>query len=303
MEQGSLGRVGHRGGRRFFPFVVALSLVGALGALAMAQGKAPYKPNATAARSEVPSRYHWNLAAIFPSVDEWEKSFAELGAALPTLEDCKGQLAKSAEELKRCLDRRYGLEQALRRLNTYAFAEFSTDRQVAAAQTRHDRTQQLATAFNDAIAFMEPELLAMDAARIERFLKQEEGLAGLPPQVPGPGAPQGARAYAGRPSACLALSGDLQSGPYAMLNALQQDTKFSVIKDEDGNDVELAFANFPRYRGSQGERSVRRAAVETFFGRLREHERSFAASLDMGVKRDIFVARARSYGVVARGLA
>ena len=80
-----------------------------------------------------------------------------------------------------------------------------------------------------------------------------------------------------------------------MLNALQQDLEFPEITDEEGKSVQLAFANFSKYRGSL-KRSVRKGAVEVFFTTLTGKQRSYAASLDMGVKRDIFVARARRYG-------
>ena len=278
---------------RVFPFAAALSLAGLVASPTVGRGETPYRPEAGMARSDVPRLYKWNLAAIWEDADAWEAGRKSLEEALPGILECRGRLAESAQKLRACLDHRYSLEEQLQRLNVYAFAEFSTDRQVSAAQARHDRVQQLATAFGDATAFLEPELLAMERELIQRFLAEEPGLA-VYRHVLDDLMRRQAHVLSSEGERVVALSGDLQSGPYGMLNALQQDTAFPMIKDEEGNEVELLFANFPRYRGSR-VRSVRQEAVGAFFGRLREHERSFAASLDMAVKRDIFVARARSY--------
>jgi len=251
-----------------------------------------YMPDAEAPRSAVPVRYLWDLGPLFADVDAWERGRAAVEEGLAAIAACEGRLHESAEVLARCFDTKYALQKNLERLWVYASAEFSVDRQVSAAQARLDRVKLLGTQFDKTAAFVEPELLRVDEARLREFMADptlavyRHELDDLLRRKAHILSPEG--------ETVLALSGDLRGGPYAMLNALQQDTEFPEITDEDGKTVRLAFANFPRYRGSK-VRSVRKEAVEKFFATLAGRQRSFAASLDMGVKRDIYVARARQY--------
>lgn len=253
-----------------------------------------YMPDADAPRSAVPELYRWDLGPLYPAVGEWEQARTAVEAGLGAIAACQGKLHESAETLRRCLDTKYDLQKSLERLWVYASAEFSVDRQVAAAQARLDRIKLLGTQFDNTAAFIEPELLRMDESRIREFLDADQKLAVYRHELEDL-LRRKAHILSPEAESVLALSGDLRGGPYAMLNALQQDTEFPEITDEDGKTVRLAFANFPRYRGSK-VRSVRKEAVEKFFATLAARQRSFAASLDMGVKRDIYVARARRYG-------
>lgn len=278
------------------PAVTALVLLGVLlasRAPARAEEERRYMPDAEAPRSAVPAQFRWDLGPLFSAVDAWEKARAEVEAGLAAITACEGRLHQSAEVLAQCLDTKYALQKTLERLWVYASAEFSVDRQVSAAQARLDRVKLLGTQFDRTAAFIEPELLAMDEARLREFMAADGALAVYRHELDDL-LRRKAHILSPEGETVLALSGDLRGGPYAMLNALQQDMEFPEITDEEGQTVRLAFANFPRYRGSK-VRSVRKEAVEKFFATLAGRQRSFAASLDMGVKRDIYVARARRY--------
>ncbi len=276
---------------RAFAFAVALTAV--LAVPAVAQEKEPYMPDAEAPRQSVPETYRWDLSPLYPSVDAWEQTRTAVETSLEQLTTFKGQLGNDAATLLAALESIVLAEKTLNRLGVYASADFSTDRQVAAAQARLDRVQLLETRFQNAVAFVDPEILALDEARVREFLAAEPKLGVFRHKLDDL---MRRKAHVLEPAAeaVLALSGDLRGGPYAMLNALQQDIQFPEIQDEEGQTVRLAFANFPRYRASK-VRPVREAAVAKFFETLAGHERSFAASLDMGVKRNIFVAKARRY--------
>ncbi len=282
--------------RRFwkpFPFVLALALGVVWTTPATAREKGPYMPDANAARSDIPDQYHWNLTDLWKTPEAWEKARDAVEAELPELEDFKGKLGDSAATLRSAFDKWYSMTQTLERLWVYASMVFSSDRQISEAKGRLDRIKLMGTKLDSAAAFIEPELLKMSKEDIEKFLAKEDGLQVYAHKLDDL-TRRKEHVLTDQAEAVLALSGDLRGGPYSMLNALQQDLVFPKVHDEDGKEIELAFANFPRFRASK-KREVRKEAVEKFFATLAEKQRSFAASLDMGVKRDIFVARARKY--------
>ncbi|MBM4371777.1 MAG: oligoendopeptidase F family protein, partial [Deltaproteobacteria bacterium] len=91
------------------------------------------------------------------------------------------------------------------------------------------------------------------------------------------------------------LTQALGETPYTVLNALQDETPFPAIRDAAGEEVKLGYANFPKYRGDP-DPTVRREAAAQFFGTLERFGKSYAATLAMKVKADVYLARARGYG-------
>ena len=246
-----------------------------------------------AKRSDVPGTYLWDLSHWFDSMEAWDKQRQAVDARLGDIKPCRGTLDKDAASLETCLDRVYDLALEVERLDAYARADYSTDRTCSEAKVRTDRIQAMVTRFHGAIAFLEPELLAMDPDRLRSFVGERKGLAQYAHYVDD--------LIRRRPHVLsqdqekiLALTGDLRAGPRFMVNALEEDVKFPAIHDEDGKEVSLTRSSFPRFRGSK-KREVRKETVDRFFGTLREYGRSFAASLDMAVKGNIMIAKARGY--------
>jgi len=226
-------------------------------------------------------------------MDDWDKALTLASGRLGEFAACKGKLAKDAKTLEGCLDLVHDMSLGIERLYAFAGADYSTDRTRPEAKVRTDRTQALVTRFQEAVAFMEPEMLAMDPDGLRGFVEQRKGM----------------RKYAHyvddlirrRPHVLsqdqeriLALTGDLRAGPKFMVNALEEDVKFPKVHDDEGKEIVLTRSGFPRLRAST-KREVRKEAVEAFFSTLRDFGTSMAASLDMAVKANIMIARARGY--------
>ena len=235
---------------------------------------ADYTPTGDAKRADVPGTSKWNLANLYASPEDWEKARTELESRIGKVADCKGTLSRDAATLGRCLDLAFDLRRTLERLQTFADADYTTDRTLTDAKSRSDRIQALATKLGEAVAFVEPELLSMDPERLKAMV-QEKALAkyghyfdDLFRRRPHVLTPDMER--------ILALTGDLRAGPSSMVNALEEDVAFPKIHDEAGREVALTRASFPRYRGSE-KREVRAETVQAFFSTLRRFSRSFTA--------------------------
>lgn len=279
---------------RLNPAPVALTLTLMFVFAATATAKEAYVPDASRKRDQIPAELRWDTSVWYKDADAWEAARTAAEARLPEVLAFRGKVGASATGLSAALDTYYSLIKDVDRLNNWAFTGFSVDRTIDAAKARADRAQALSTKLTEAASFLEPEILALDPATLVSYRAAEKGLAVYGHYLDDL---MRRRAHVMSPAleSQLALSGDLRAGPYSMVNALHQDLEFPTISDEDGKEVKLAMSNFPRYRGSK-VRAVRKAAVEAFFGTLQKYARSLAASLDMGIKSDVFVAKARGYG-------
>lgn len=284
-------------GRLAIGMAAAAALAAAPWTMEDAMAKAPVKwtqfvPTGDAARDAIPGEYKWSLANLYPTPEAWELAYGEADVKVGELASCKGTAGKDAASVRRCLDLAFDVRRLVERLMNYADASYTINRTDGALKARADRGIALATRASGAMAFLEPELLAVDATTLQAWASQPElkvyahyldDLVRRKPHVLNPDAER-----------VLALSGDLRAAPQSIQNALEEDVTFPKVKDEKGRKAALTRASFPRFRASL-KRSVRMEAVKTFFATLKASGRSFTASLDAAVKGNILVAKARNY--------
>lgn len=252
----------------------------------------PYTPNADAVRTEVPSMYKWDLSPLFKGNDQWMAAFAALEKDVPHLEACKGTLGEGAAKVKECLELATSLTKQADRLGQYAFQLWSTDRRDPKAQELYEKSEYIGAKVSSALSFIEPELLSLDDAALEA-LKDDASLADYDHFIDDL-ARRKAHVLDKSGEAVLALTRALAGTPYTILNSLQAETPFPTIKDEKGEEIQLGFANFPKYR-SHVDKDVRRAATKAFFETLGAFSKSYASSLAAKVKADVYIAQALGY--------
>ncbi len=79
--------------------------------------------------------------------------------------------------------------------------------------------------------------------------------------------------------------------------SIYSDFVLPIIKDENGKEVQLTFANYGKYRGSSN-RTTRAQTVAALFSSLKDYENTFATTLGEQAKYSLFLSRARGYETV-----
>ena len=113
-------------------------------------------------RHEMDPAFQWDFTHIFESKEAWEAAYAEAQTAVQVLSTVPGTLGTSAASLKAGLDAVYGAAEKAQLVSLYAFLHKSGDNGNADYQTMEGRAMQLGIALSSALAFMEPEILAID---------------------------------------------------------------------------------------------------------------------------------------------
>ena len=133
-------------------------------------------PNQERDRSKIPDDSKWDLTAICPSDHAWRATKDELASELPKLRRFQGTLASSASRLADALEAQSSFDKELNRLFVYAAMKSDEDTRVSTYQGMQQEMVQLGSVLGTESAFIEPEILKMDNATIERFLAQEPRL-------------------------------------------------------------------------------------------------------------------------------
>lgn len=244
-------------------------------------------------RSKVKVEDTWDLATLYKNDDAWEKDFQKLEKLVPKFAAFRGRLAESAAVLAECLKFDESFDRLGERLGTYAFLKTTEDQGDSNYQRMQGRYQHLATNAAEAASFIRPEIMAIPAAKMKKYLATPElkhyklSLERLLRYQP--------HTLSDKEEKLLAMQGEMASAAgKAFRQLLDADLKFGNLKNEQGEDVELSNATFIQFLHSPN-RNVRKAAFHQFYEVFQGHENTLAATLNGSIQRDIYYAKVRSY--------
>jgi oligoendopeptidase F len=112
-------------------------------------------------RDEIPPEYTWDLTTVYADDAAWEQDIAALEAQLPEIAALQGRVAESAAALLGALRLRDEVYKRLERIYYYASHRHDSDSGDAAGQELSDRAGSLLARISAALAFVDPEILAV----------------------------------------------------------------------------------------------------------------------------------------------
>lgn len=237
----------------------------------------------------------WDLTEIYPDDAAWDAARKAALAALKGLAQFKGKLGDSAQTLLQALALQSDLSRTISRVYTYASLKADEDVRVAAYQERQAQALDLYTALGEATAWIAPELLAIDPAKIDGFVAADPTLksrfdfylANILREAPHTLSPEGEHLLAGT-AAPLAAPGDIAG------QLRSSDIPWPTITLSNGEAVRLDNQGYTLHRDAP-DRADRKAVFDAFWAMHGDFRNSFGASYAGHVKGDIFLARARNY--------
>src|SRR5580692_2811036 len=245
-------------------------------------------------RSKIPDEHKWDLSAVYLSDETWRTSKETLAAALPKLREFQGALASSASHMADALELQSDLDKELSRLYVYAAMKSDEDTRVSTYQAMQQEMIQLGSVFGTESAFIEPEILKMDNATVERFLAQEPRLQVYRHELEDI-ARRRAHTLSNSEEKLLAASGVMASGPSSVYGIFADaDFPYPSVTLSDGKTVKLDKAAFALYRAS-ANREDRQKVMEAFFTTLGKYHATFGSIMNSNVQTSVFYAHARNY--------
>jgi oligoendopeptidase F len=251
-------------------------------------------PKTLPRREDVPLEYTWDLESMYPSPEAWEEAFNNLERALPQLASLQGRLGESPASLKAYFELFEWLGPEMYKLYNYAGRRFDVDTTNQANAARVSRAQGLAARFMAAIAFAEPELLALTPETINQFMAEEpalkryrhyfDNLMRLKPHV-----------RSAEVEAVMAQASDALSTPANIYTVLANaDLKFGDARTSKNRRVQVAQGNIDELLSSP-DRTLRKSAWERFADGFLSMKNTFAEIMAGKVKATVLRARVHNY--------
>jgi oligoendopeptidase F len=245
-------------------------------------------------RSKIPDEYKWDLTSIYPSDQAWRAAKEKLASELPSLRQFQGTLASSASRLADALETQSSFDKELARLFVFASMRSDEDTRVSTYQGMQQEMIQLGSVLGTEGAFIEPEILKMDNATIERFIAQEPRLLVFRHYLDDI-ARRRAHTLSNAEEKLLAGSTVMASGPSSVFGIFTDaDFPYPSITLSNGKTVKLDKAAFSLHRASPS-REDRQKVMESFFTVLGKYRGTFGSMMNSNVQTSIFYAHARNY--------
>ena len=112
-------------------------------------------------RSAVAREYTWDPSSVFETDEAWAREIERVDALLPGLAAYRGRLAESPQLLADYLQAAEQVISSAGKIGVYATMFYAVDTADQAAVAKRDRAQGLSARAGAAMAFTEPELLAI----------------------------------------------------------------------------------------------------------------------------------------------
>lgn len=241
-------------------------------------------------RSEIEAKYKWRLEDIYADENAWNAAYTEAERDCAAFTELGG---KVAGDPKKAIRAYFTLTEKVGKVYEYAMLRRECDNADPTAQALRDRAAYLWAKCAAACSFLEPELLAMDAGKLQALIDDADMkdfdayLKGLLRNKP--------HTLPKEQEKLLAMMTELAGSPdntYTMLTNV--DMKFPDIVKFDGTHLPLSEGNYTGYIRDE-DREVRRQAFEGIMNTYGSFGSTVAATYGASVKKDQTFAEARGF--------
>ena len=241
-------------------------------------------------RNEVPANLKWRTEDIFATQQAWEDMYQDVAKRIDFAR-FEGNL-NTAENVKACFDALYDVMGDFELLSVYAHMLHDEDTRKSEYNALQARVQALGVRFSSAVAFMVPELTALDEETLKQFQSNPilsdydyeiEGIIKEKPHVLGKEA-----------EAVLAMGGQVFgsfSNIFGMIN--NADLPFPEITVR-GKKVKVSHGMYGVLM-QDPDRNVRKKTFKAFYAAFIGLINTISQTYISHVNKDIYFARVRKY--------
>ena len=241
-------------------------------------------------RSEIDAKYKWRLEDIYPNDEAWERALTEVTEDVKAFAAYDGHVA---DDPRRVIRAYFALSEKVLPVFEYAFLAKEADNGDAEAQAKSERVESLGVMLSSMTAFVEPELLSLDADVLKsiqidpEMADFDEFIRGLINQKP--------HTLPKEQERLLAMMGEVTGAPSRIFDALTAvDMKFEDLTLPDGSKQTLTEGNYSSFIHSD-DRNLRKQAFETLMGTYGKYGTTIAGTYSASVKKDVALARAHNF--------
>lgn len=245
-------------------------------------------------RSEIDSKYKWNLEDIYINEEEYEKDKQRLLELVDKVESFKGNIADTKENLLKYLKFSDEVSDLFTNLYIYASLKYDEDVSDTVNRKRLNEISNIESIYSEKASFIVPELMKTDYSIILKYINEDERLKEYEFDL---------KEIYKFQKYVLSDKEELLIGNIADLSSRFEDNfniiinsmlNYGTIKDENNEEVELTVSNYAKYIKSK-DRRVRKDAYYAKGNNLKKYVDLLSIDYEGNLKSDSMIAKAKGY--------
>ncbi|MBD3166862.1 oligoendopeptidase F [bacterium] len=250
----------------------------------------------TMKRDEIPQSKQWDLTHIFRDWDAWQTAYEELERKIESFQTLKGTLGEGPDRVLEAYRLSDAMGQIAHKVFYYPMLMLDQDQRVTENQAKQQQVQILTSKWQQATAWLAPELLTIPQETMETWIESEPDLQ--PYRFPI------MELYRSREhvldekgETLLSLAARFSSTPSDIYSALSTaDVEFPEIELTTGETVKVTYGRYSSLLATHRVQEDRRKAFEAHYSVYRGNLNSYAAIYNSVCQRDWFKTQARNHG-------
>ncbi len=245
-------------------------------------------------REEIDKKYKWNIEAMYPTEDLWQKDIDNVLSRTDKFTEYQGRLTESGETLFNALSEKDYIWKTLERAYVYARMKQDEDNRVTKYQAMNGNCSTAMAKVSASMSFFVPELLEASDERLLSLVQEYPKLSKYS-FVINDILREKKHVLSKNEENILAQMSEVTGATndiFTMLN--NADIDFGTIIDEDGDTVKLTHGNYINFMESH-DRKVRKNAYENMYNSYKNLINTVSTNYNYNTKSDVVSARIRKY--------
>ena len=246
-------------------------------------------------RGEIPDRFKWNLADIFPDWPAWESGYKTLEGMIARYAALKGTLSGGADRLLEAFRLSEEMGQLAYRVWYYPSLQYDEDQRDNLVNAKRQQVQILFARIAQAESWFNPELLSIPLEKVRGWMDASPELSVYRFVIENLYRQQ-EHVLDEHGEKLMSLASRLSSAPNDAYWALSTaDAKFPKITLSTGEEVTVSYGQYRALLATRREQSDRKAAFVALHETYNATLNTYATLYNAVCQRDWFQARARGY--------
>lgn len=245
-------------------------------------------------RDEISSDFKWDLTTIYKCEDDFETDYKKVSALISEFPKYKEAFMNDAGSLYDLLKQDCIIDDYLNKLYMYAHLNKDSDTTNVKYQKIYERVLSLLNKYDNNSTFIIPELLKYEYKKIESYYEELPELKEFKFSLE--------KVYRNKKHVLSEQEENIISNLQPMLEFPEKiydlfsnaELKFGIIKDEEGNEIELTDSNFSIYIKSS-DRRVRKDAFETLYNGYSKYKNTISLMLSNDIKASNITSKLRKF--------
>ena len=246
-------------------------------------------------RNQIPDRFKWDLAGIFPDWIAWQVAYDDLDRRIQAFAGLEGSLARGTGALLAAFKLRDEIGQLEYKVWYFASLWYDQDQRDNQINARKQQVQILFAKAAQASAWFDPELLKIPLETVQGWMAANRDLAVYRFAIEDLYRQQ-EHVLDDKGERLLSLSSRFSSSPndaYAALSTA--DVKHPVVRLSTGADVTLTYGQYRAILATNRNQNDRAAAFRQFHTPFQASVNTYASLYNGVLQRDLFHSQARNY--------